>query len=134
MGGDAAEVEREILVQTVPSQAPDHDLYLYRVTVPPGAQLPAHTHPGTQAAHIQSGTLTYQVLSGSAVVVRAAQGDKAATPETVTAPVTVKLRKGDAVIENPQLVHQARNDGKRPVVILLSSLLTKGAPLSEPVG
>lgn len=132
--GAAPEVVREILVQTVPSQAPDSDLYLLRVTVPPGAALAPHTHPGTQGAHIERGTLTYKLISGSATVVRAERDGAPAKTDTVMAPTTVKLRRGDVVIENPDLVHEAANEGRKPVVILLTSLLTKGAPLSEPAG
>jgi quercetin dioxygenase-like cupin family protein len=133
-GKDAPpEPTREILVQTQPAQAPGYELYLYRVTVPPGATIAPHTHPGTQAASIERGVLTYTLISGSADVTRAQpDGQPGTAPETVTGPATVKLRPGDSVVENPALVHEAANKGKKPVVILLSSLLTAGAPLSEP--
>jgi quercetin dioxygenase-like cupin family protein len=133
-GKDAPpEATREILVQTQPAQAPGYELYLYRVTVPPGATIAPHTHPGTQAASIQRGVLTYTLISGSADVTRAqADGQPGTAPETVSGPTTVKLRRNDSVVENPQLVHEAANRGKQPVVILLSALLTAGAPLSEP--
>ena len=134
-GGKSAPPEptREILVQTQPAQAPGYELYLYRVTVPPGAEIAPHTHPGTQAASIEQGVLTYTLISGSADVTRVqADGQPGTTPETVTGPTTVKLRTGDSVVENPELVHEAANKGKKPVVILLSALLTEGAPLSDP--
>lgn len=134
-GGKSAppEATREILVQTQPAQAPGYELYLYRVTIPPGATIAPHTHPGTQTASIEQGVLVYTLISGTADVTRAqADGQPGTTPETVTGPATVKLRTGDSVVENPQLVHEAANKGKKPVVILLSSLLTAGAPLSEP--
>jgi quercetin dioxygenase-like cupin family protein len=133
-GGGSSEpvVERVILVQTEPAQAPGSTLYLYRVEVPPGAQIAPHTHPGTQEAHIERGVLTYTLISGSADVITPAADGTEPEVKTVTGPKTVKLRTGMGVVENPDLVHEAENKGKKPVVILLSALLTTGAPLSEP--
>jgi hypothetical protein len=132
--GAAPEATREILVQTAPPAVPGYDLYLMRVTVPPGAELAPHTHPGTQGARIERGVLTYTLISGSATVVRAATRGADATTETVSAPKTVELRRADVVIENPALVHEAANRGARPVVILLTALFPQGAPLSTPAG
>ena len=54
--------------------------------------------------------------------------------ETVSAPATIKLRRGDGLVETQGLVHHGSNAGKRPVVIEIASLLQEGAPLSTPVG
>ncbi len=132
--GAQPEATREILVQTPAPDAPGFDLYLMRVDVPSGAVLAPHTHPGTQGAHIDRVVLTYTFISGSATVVRAATRGGDPTSETVNAPTTIKLRKGDVVIENPQLVHEAANNGPRPVVISLTALFPQGAPLSTPAG
>ena len=131
-GGDIVEVTREILGQTAPEQASGHELYLVRVTVPAGALLAPHTHPGTQVARIERGTLTYTIISGTATVVRAGADGEAGETEEVSGPATVRLRKGDTVIEPEGMVHEAANRGERKVIIVLTALLTEGAPLSEP--
>src|SRR5687767_2029428 len=94
-GGDVLEVTREILGQVAPSQAPGYELYLVRVTVPVDAELAPHTHPGTQMARVEQGTLTYTIISGTATIVRGGEDGEAGESEEVTGPATVKLRRGD---------------------------------------
>ena len=113
----------------LPANAPGQQLYLQRVTIAPGAKLPEHFHQGTQVARILGGVLTYDIASGTATVTHAN-----GTTETVSAPATVKLRKGDGLVETQGLVHHGSNAGKVPVVIEIASLLQAGAPLSTPVG
>ncbi len=120
---------RADLGSTAPANAPGQELYLQRVTIAPGAKLPEHFHQGTQIARILGGVLTYDIASGSAVVTRAD-----GKTETVDAPATVTLEKGDGLVETQGLVHHGSNRGKKPVVIEIASLLAAGAPLSTPVG
>jgi quercetin dioxygenase-like cupin family protein len=122
-------ITRTDLGSALPANSPGQELYLQRVTIAPGAKLPQHFHQGTQVAHIVSGVLTYDIASGTATVTRA--GGKT---ETATAPATVRLRRGDGLVETEGLVHHGSNAGKRPVVIEIASLLQAGAPLSTPVG
>jgi len=122
-------ITRTDLGSALPANSPGQQLYLQRVTIAPGAKLPEHFHQGTQVAHIISGVLTYDVASGTAAVTRAD-----GKTETVTAPATVQLRRGDGLVETQGLVHHGSNAGKKPVVIEIASLLQAGAPLSTPVG
>jgi hypothetical protein len=122
-------ITRDDLGGAPPANAPGQELYLQRVTIAPGAKLPQHFHQGTQVAHIRSGVLTYDIESGTATVTRSN-----GKTETVAAPATIKLRPGDGLIETQGLVHFGSNQGKRPVVIEIASLLQEGAPLSTPVG
>ena len=122
-------ITRADLGSALPANAPGQQLYLQRVTIAPGAKLPQHFHQGTQVARILGGVLTYDIASGAATVTRAN-----GTTETVSAPATVKLRKGDGLVETQGLVHHGSNAGKAPVVIEIASLLQAGAPLSTPVG
>ena len=122
-------ITRADLGAALPANSPGQELYLQRVTIAPGAQLPEHFHQGTQVAHIVAGVLTYDVASGTVAVTRA--GGKT---ETASAPATVKLRRGDGIVETQGLVHHGSNAGKRPVVIEIASLLQAGAPLSTAVG
>jgi len=122
-------ITRTELGSAQPANGPGQELYLQRVTIAPGAKLPEHFHQGTQVAHIISGVLTYDIASGSAAVTRAN-----GTTKTVDGPATIKLRKGDGLVETQGLVHHGSNAGTRPVVIELAALLQEGAPLSTPVG
>jgi quercetin dioxygenase-like cupin family protein len=116
----APAVVKSVLAQEKdPPGAPGRTLSLVRYTIAPGAQLPAHIHPGAQLASIESGTLTYTVVSGTATVTRKGSS----TPESVTGPATTTLGPGDAVAENDGMVHYGANETDAPVVIL-ASLLT----------
>src|SRR5204863_9823399 len=102
--------------------------YLQQVTIAPHAKLAEHFHQGTQVARVISGVLTYNIVSGTAVVTRA--NGKA---EDVPGPNKVLLRPGDALVETRALIHFGANDTDKPVVIELAALLEQGAPLATPV-
>lgn len=125
-GSEVAEVTATVLAEFEPPEAPGYTQYLYRVVIPPGAEIPPHHHPGQQMARIESGTLTYSAIEGTLELGR----DSDTPTETVEAPATVEIEPGDSVFEAESLVHEAANEGDEPVVILLSSLLTSGEDLS----
>jgi hypothetical protein len=122
-------IRRTIWGQAEPDNAPGQTMYLQRVVIDPGAQLPEHFHQGTQLSTIRAGVLTYHVVSGSVAVTH-----PDGTTETVAGPGTVKLRTGDTIVEGESLVHFGANDGTKPVVIELVALLHDGAALSTLVG
>jgi len=126
----AATVASEVLAQYAPPEAPGFTMYLYRVTVPPGVEIPSHHHPGQQMARIDAGTLTYTVEQGTLEIAR---GGNQPT-ESVTGPATVELHTGDSVFEAETMVHHAANQGDVDVTILVDSLITTGQPLSLPGG
>ncbi len=122
-------VKREILGTDVdPPGALGRTLTLVRYTIAPGAKLAPHVHPGVQMASIESGSLTYTVVSGTATVQRA---DGAVEP--VTGPSTTTLGPGDAVIETGDMVHFGANPTKVPVVIEATLLTEDGKDLAIPV-
>ena len=115
----AVPVLKESLATEVdPPGAPGRTLTLMRYTIAPGAKLSPHIHPGVQLASIQSGTLTYTVISGTATVTRANGTKEEVTGQTIT------LGPGDAVAENDGMVHFGENKTDAPVVIL-ATLLTQ---------
>jgi hypothetical protein len=122
-------IQRIVYGQTTANNAPGQELYLQKVVIAPGAKLAEHFHEGTQLATVRAGVLTYNIVSGEAVVTR--PGGK---PKTVAGPNVVTLRTGDSLVESNSLVHYGSNRGKQPVVIELATLLRIGAPLSTPVG
>jgi quercetin dioxygenase-like cupin family protein len=121
-------VTRIELAEGTPANAPGQELYLQEVRLAPGAKLPTHFHQGTQVASVRKGVLTYDIVSGSAQVTRAD-----GTVETFDGPASMKLRKGDALLEPETDVHFGSNDTKKPVVILVAALLAQGAPLATPI-
>lgn len=132
--GPAGEpVVREILSQMdSPPGAPGRRLTLVRYTIAPAAQLAPHIHPGIQMASILSGTLNYEIVSGTVTIQRSvgANGVPART-EALTGPAQTALRPGDTVIEEGQMVHFGSNRTSEPVVIS-ATLITEGSDLSLP--
>ncbi len=122
-------VKREILGTDVdPPGALGRTLTLVRYTIAPGAKLAPHVHPGVQMASIESGSLAYTVVSGTATVQRAG-----GAVEAVTGPSTITLGAGDAVIETGEMVHFGANPTKVPVVIEATLLTEDGKDLAIPV-
>lgn len=126
---EATPVVRDLLGQMPdPPGADGMVLTLARYTIPAGAQLAPHIHPGVQMAWIESSTLTYHVESASVRVRRAG----ASQDEIVSAPATIHLGPGDAVVELGDMVHFGANETAEPVVILAALLTEDGHELAEP--
>lgn len=116
-----------------PSVAPGYAMGLVRLTYDPGGTLNAHTHPGASILYVESGTLTYTLIEGTATLTRASTGP--ATPGAAVAaepvsPGDVELQPGDSLFEDADVIHTARNDGDEPAVVLIANLLTAGAPVT----
>jgi uncharacterized RmlC-like cupin family protein len=128
-GTTVAPIVREVLnADADPPGAPGHALTLVRYTIAPGARLPAHIHPGVQVAAIESGTLSYTVVSGTATV-----RHKGGAEERITGPATATLEPGDAVTETGDMVHFGANQGGTPLVILAALLTESGQELTVTV-
>jgi quercetin dioxygenase-like cupin family protein len=125
---------RSALAQTSAVKgAPGRMMVLSRVEVEPGAKLALHHHLGTQIARIESGTLTYTVRRGSAVVREGEADQDPRRVRTIAAGQTARIRPGQWLVEQPSDIHEAANRGNAPVVIYLATLLKDGAPPSTPV-
>jgi quercetin dioxygenase-like cupin family protein len=128
-GSDATGgIVRTLLGDVEPATAQDRTLALWHYTIPVGQALVPHVHPGYQVARIVSGTLTYDVIAGEALVVR---GD--GTRDIVGAGEVVTLEAGDTVVENPDVSHFGSNQGDVPVELYSASLFATGAPPAEPL-
>lgn len=125
---------RNALAQSSAVQgAPGRTMVLSRVEVEPGAKLALHHHLGTQISHIESGTLTYTVRRGSAVVREGESDQQPRLVRTIKAGQTARIRPGQWLVEQPSDIHEAANRGRAPVVIYLATLLETGAPPATPV-
>jgi quercetin dioxygenase-like cupin family protein len=133
-GGSEPTAVRSALAQTSSVQgAPGRTMVLSRVVVEPGVKLALHHHLGTQISRVASGTLTYTVRQGSAVL---REGDAEKDPRlvrTIEAGQTARINPGQWLVEQPSDIHEAANRGRTPVVIYLATLLKKGAPPATPV-
>jgi len=123
------EVVREIVGSSNPDEAPGEILELSRYTIPAGAVLPVHTHPGDQMAMVLSGTLTYHVISDGSVAIVRADG----TVETGEPGDTLTFTTGDSWVEPEGMVHWAQNLTDEPIVLLSASLFEDGVPAASVV-
>ena len=110
---------KDVLYTDTAKSAPGETMALVRYTIPAGAALPVHKHPGVQMASVESGTLTYHVLEGGTVNVVRADGTKASYGPGST----VKFTTGDSWEEPEGMVHYAENLTDQPVVLISTSLL-----------
>jgi quercetin dioxygenase-like cupin family protein len=108
-------------------------MVLSRVEVEPGAKLALHHHLGTQISRVESGTLTYTVRRGSAMLHEGESDQRPRLVRTIAAGQTARIRPGQWLVEQPSDIHEAANRGRVPVVIYLSTLLKTGAPPATPV-
>jgi quercetin dioxygenase-like cupin family protein len=130
--GDAPSAERLPLAESTRVKgASGRTLGLSKVTIPVGGQIALHHHKGTQAAFIQSGTLTYTVKSGSVTVMKG-PADRATVLRKIKSGQTGKIGAGQWIVEQPSTIHRAANKGSSKVVIFLVTLLRSGAPPSTP--
>ena len=82
-----------------------------RITILPGGSTGGHHHPGQLITVITHGTLTHYAPTHPGGV--------------------ATFSEGDAVLEGSGYVHEGRNEGTEPVVLLATYLTPKGAPLAE---
>lgn len=115
---------RDVLVETTPVAAPDEVLQLVRYDIPAGVVLAQHTHPGVQIAYIESGVLTYHVITGGTMTIIRADG----TTEELGPGSNTELYPGDSAIEIDGVVHYGENLGTETVIILASTLLDPDLP------
>ncbi len=131
----AAEVALALLGHGLPTAAPGYDLSFARATFPPGAAVPAHTHPGASIVYVESGSMGFTLLQGEAWLTRAGA---AATPgaqgESLAVDTEVVLTAGDALFFPAEHGDSARNAGDGPLVISLANLYTVGEPPLTLVG
>ena len=116
-------VSSEVLASGYPNDAQGRILELVRITIPSGANLPPHFHPGMQTGRVEFGTVTYTIVKGSAKIKRAN-----GTEEILQAGQTTLLKVGDSLSEPGGTVHYAKNESASAVIILSTSLFDVKKP------
>lgn len=105
-------------------------LVLARVLLAPGGGIGAHTHPGTLAVVVESGSFGLTLIEdGKMVITRAATADTEATEEPLVVGEETALEPGDSFIEMG-MVHTATNLGDEQTTVLLAGLIESGQPLT----
>jgi quercetin dioxygenase-like cupin family protein len=116
----------EPLGSIVPSAATNHTLSAIRLTFEPGAEIPAHHHPGAVVLRVEEGAFGTTFVAGEGQIARASS-DGTPTTEAVAAGNDVILQAGD-VLTYEGAVHTMRNAGDEPLVLLASVLLATDQP------
>ena len=128
--GEVAPLTIEALGSAPSPDAPGMLLILLRATLAPGAGLPPHVPPGQFVIAVESGTAGYAIVDEEGESGRGRFGTPTAT-ESITPGVEVLLGPGEWIIEEPGIVHTARNAGEEPLVLLISGLVTADEPLVQ---
>lgn len=113
-----------------PRVAPGYLLSLRRGVFEPGGIVPLHHHPGALVIYVESGTLTYTVSEGEALLTHVAQAGTPTPTERVGPGMTALLQPGDAVYEDG-VVHVTENRGDEPAVIWIAALTAIDEPLTQ---
>lgn len=125
-GDPMAGVTTEVLGSLPSAGAPGYSLVFLRITMQPGATIPAHSHPGDVVVVVQSGTFGTQFVRGEGTVTRATAGGAAPAPETLKAGDSAVLLAGDSLAYGGSAGHTMTDAGDTPLVLLVSALLADG--------
>lgn len=113
-----------------PAFAPGHLLSLRRGVFEPGAIVPLHHHPGALVIYVESGSLTYTVSEGEALLTRASDAGTPAPSSRLGHGDAALLQPGDVVYEEG-VVHVTENLGEEPAVIWIAALTATDEPLTQ---
>jgi mannose-6-phosphate isomerase-like protein (cupin superfamily) len=127
MPAGAVGLTSRVLARIEPTTAAGQELQLVRVEVAPDATVATHTHPGTIALCLESGSVVFGVVDGTATVTRAATAATPEAAEQLAAAETV-LEPGDCLtFDASQTSHTLRNPGG-PAVLWQAQLYAVGQP------
>lgn len=113
----------ELLGATSPSAAQTQNLVFMRITMAPGAAIPAHHHPGAVVVMVQSGLFGTEFIEGQGQLMRF--GAEAA--EALAGGSETTMSVGDSLAYEGA-IHTMRNDGPDDLVLLVSALLDPQQP------
>ena len=127
MPAGAVGLTSRVLARIEPATATGQELQLVRVEVAPDATVATHTHPGTIALCLESGSVVFGVVDGSVTVTRAATAATPEAAEQLAAAETV-LEPGDCLtFDASQTSHTLHNPGG-PAVLWQAQLYAIGEP------
>jgi quercetin dioxygenase-like cupin family protein len=123
-------VKVEVLGKDQSAVAPDRTLLLQRRTFPAGSDTGAHAAAGPVVLYVESGSVVFTVVQGSALVTRAGS----TATEAVSANSSVTLNMGDSVSYDQGVIHDVKNAGTTAAVTLEARLNppTAATPAATP--
>ena len=117
-----------VLARIEPATAAGQELQLVRVEVAPDATVATHTHPGTIALCLESGSVVFGVGEGAVTMTRAATAATPEAAEQLAGNDEAVLEPGDCLtFDASQTSHTLRNPGG-PAVIWQAQLYEVGQP------
>lgn len=126
----ATNVSVQVFGNARPSAAAGQALVLARLTIAPGGDIGAHTHPGTLVVSVESGTFGFTLIeSGEMPIMRSGEAGTPAVEEPVTTGHEVELTAGDWFVDSG-MIHSARTIGDEPAVVIFTGLIEAGQPLT----
>jgi hypothetical protein len=123
-----AGVTVETLGSGLPAPSPGYTLVLLRITMAPGALIPRHVHPGQVILYVESSTFGATFGEGDAMITRAATQGTPVAAAPVTPNVEITMLPGDSVSYSKVATHIMHNLGDKPLVLLVSALLSSDQP------
>lgn len=111
-----------------PMMAEGRQLVLLRLTLPPGASIQAHSHPGAVVITVESGTFATRFIHGSGTITRAGIDGAPGAAETPETGEAIELHAGDTLAYDQDAGHTMDNPGAEPLVLLASALLASDEP------
>ena len=127
-GDPMAGVTTEALGSLPSAGAPGYTLVFLRITMQPGAKIPAHSHPGDVVVVVQSGKFGTSFVRGQGTVTRTAVAGADPVKVTLKAGDSAVLLPGDSLAYGGSAGHTMSNAGDIPLVLLVSALLADGQP------
>jgi quercetin dioxygenase-like cupin family protein len=119
------------LLNATPVGDGSQTLVLVRIIFGPGGTLGNHTHPGTLAVTIESGSFGLTLAQdGEMGINRGGPASADATPAPMTPGQQYTLAPGDGFIETG-MVHSAANLSDGDTTVLLAGLIETGQPLTQ---
>jgi quercetin dioxygenase-like cupin family protein len=112
------------------TESPGRDLVLLRVTLAPGALVPAHSHSGDAVLTVESGILSYEALLGKAQATWGS-AEEATDGAGIAHGAEVLLYAGDWLREPNGTIQRLRNAGPDPVVLLVSAVIAADEPFFQ---
>ncbi len=94
----------------VPAQDAAQSVHFLTRDIPPGGEIPWHTHPGVEMGYVESGELELRM-----------QGKG-----------PLKLSPGDSFRVTRGIVHGGFNVGKEPARVVITYVIDSGEPLRSP--
>ena len=106
-------------------------LVLVRIILGPGGTIGNHTHPGTLAVTIESGSFGLTVADhGDMTINRGGPAGAESTPEPMMLGQQYTLAPGDGFIETG-MIHSAANLSDGDTTVLIAGLIETGQPLTQ---